>query len=124
MAIPLKESVLAIPPWQYVAYAFLLSAVVRALLVFFRAFRVVHESDEGVSEFVRYFGRLLVGLSHSGVARRSPQRQIAHNHLREAYEAIAPTKQLVGRSRVPCCHTRREPGSTCTNLQAGQRTNR
>src|SRR3954452_23237568 len=75
MAIPLKESVLAIPPWQYVAYAFLLSAVVRALLVFFRAFRVVHESDEGVSEFVRYFWRLFVGLSHRGVDKKLKPEQ-------------------------------------------------
>src|SRR5687767_1455410 len=70
MAISLKQSALAIPAWQYVAYALVLSALVRALLIFFRCFRLVHENDEGLGDFWRYFWRLFLGLSHSGVAKK------------------------------------------------------
>src|SRR5437773_2627592 len=69
MAIPLKQSVLAIPTWQYIGYALLLSALVRTLLIFFRCFRLVHENEEGLREFWRYFWRLFLGLSHGGVAK-------------------------------------------------------
>lgn len=70
MAIPLKQSALAIPTWQYIAYALALSAVVRAVLISFRCYRLVHENDEGMRDFVCYFGRLFIGLSHAGVDKK------------------------------------------------------
>lgn len=65
--ISLKQSALSVPSWQYVAYAMLLSAAIRFVLIFFRCFRLLHENGGGLHEFARYFARTFVGLSHSGV---------------------------------------------------------
>ena len=48
----------------------LLSASIRVLLTFFRGFQLVHENDEGIREFIRYFARIFLGLSHSGVDKK------------------------------------------------------
>ena len=66
--IPLDRSTLGIPSWQYWIYVMLLSALVRAVLTFFKSFRLAHESGGNVSDFFRYFLRIFVGLSHRGVS--------------------------------------------------------
>ncbi len=75
IVIPLKASALGIPSWQYLLYAVLLSAFVRAVLTLFRCFRLVHEDNSGSGTFKRYFVRLYLGLSPKGFKLNMSEEQ-------------------------------------------------
>lgn len=65
--IPLKDSALDISWWRYLLFAMALSVVIRAILTFFKCYRIVYEDGGGVRAFMRYFVRILCGVGHKDI---------------------------------------------------------